>query len=173
MCPPPTGLITVVWGKHSNFVQIGPYALVCRQERRWNQRENGSSPLVPAAKEEMRKSSPGDTSLAGTSLELESHSNLCQWKTVLEEHLEKCGRESYQFGCIKKFSSLNNTLWLAHNSVAWPGCRGSIDWVHSWIPHSQLPVNEWLQLGCWLALLWWQRWWACVSLIVKLDSLGC
>ena len=77
-------------------------------------------PLDPVAKEGIRgEVLLADTSLlAGASLELESHANLHQRKTVLEEHLEKCEREVYQFGCIKKkISCLNNTLWLAHNSV--------------------------------------------------------
>lgn len=113
--------ITAVGSKALKFC---PYWTICssvgRKEGGVNVRME-ALPLDPVAKEGIRgKVLLADTSLvAGTSLELESHSNLCQWKIVLEEHLEKCEREVYQFGCIKKISSLNNTLWLAHNSVGW------------------------------------------------------
>ena len=80
MCPPPTGLITAVGSKALKFC---PYWAICSSVGR---KEGGVNvrivalPLDPVAKEGIRgKVLLADTSLvAGTSLELESHSNLCQ-----------------------------------------------------------------------------------------------
>ena len=65
MCPPPTGLITVVGSKALKFC---PNWTICSSVGR---KEGGISvrmaalPLDPVAKEEMRKSSPGRHITAG------------------------------------------------------------------------------------------------------------